>query len=114
MTKQQVIDILEAYKPSGNIYNGYGSIEEKVDERICSLIGEIIESVKREPGNEWIKRSEKLPKCHEEVLVCNDYGDISTAMLLESETEWFSKNKYYNLKAFTHWMPLHKPPEVEQ
>lgn len=29
MTKQQVIDILEAYKPSGNIYNGYNSIEEK-------------------------------------------------------------------------------------
>lgn len=52
MTKQQVIDILESYKPSGNIYNGYNSIEEKIDERICYLIDEIIESVKREPDNE--------------------------------------------------------------
>ena len=105
MTKQQVIDILEAYKPSGNIYNGYNSIEEKIDERICYLIDEIIERVKYEP-DDWIKCSERLPKCHEEVLVCNDHGDISIAVLLETEREWFSKNKYYNLKSFTHWMPL--------
>ena len=52
MTKQQVIDILEAYKPSGNIYNGYNSIEEKVDEKVCYLIDEIIERVKCEPDDD--------------------------------------------------------------
>lgn len=71
MTKQQVIDILEAYKPSGNIYNGYNSIEEKIDERICYLIDEIIGRVKREPDNEWIKCSERLPEESDgTVLVC--------------------------------------------
>lgn len=60
MTKQQVIDILEAYKPSGNIYNGYNSIEEKIDERICYLIDEIIERVKLETDDDWIKCSERL------------------------------------------------------
>lgn len=113
MTKQQVIDILEAYKPSDNIYNGYNSIEEKIDERICYLIDEIIESVKREPDNEWIKCSEKMPECLQEVLVCNDYGDISTAMLCKSKTEWFSEDGYYNLKAFTHWAPFPEPPKEE-
>lgn len=58
MTKQQVIDIIESYKPSGNIYNGYNSIEEKIDERICYLIDEIIESVKREP-----KKTCKMKYC---------------------------------------------------
>lgn len=124
MTKQQVIDILEAYKPSGNIYNGYNSIEEKVDDKICSLIDEIIERVKQEPevmrikckpapNSGWIKCSEALPKCREEVLVCNDYGDISTAMLCEGKTEWFSEDGYYNFKAFTHWAPMPEPPKTE-
>ena len=79
MTKQQVIDILEAYKPSSNIYNGYNSIEEKIDERICYLIDEIIESIKREPDNDWIKCSEKMPKNDKSVLVVikeDGYTDI--------------------------------------
>lgn len=124
MTKQQVIDILEAYKPSDNIYNGYDSIEKKVDDKICSLINEIIERVKQEPevmrikckpepNSGWIKCSKMLPKCHEEVLVCNDYGEISTAMLCEREREWFSGDGYYNLKAFTHWAPLPEPPKED-
>lgn len=29
MTRKEVIDILEAYKPSSNVYNGHNSIEEK-------------------------------------------------------------------------------------
>lgn len=71
MTKQQVIDILDAYKPSGNIYNGYNSIEEKMDERICYLIDEIIGRVKQEPDNDWIKCSERLPEESDgTVLVC--------------------------------------------
>lgn len=113
MTKQQVIEILEAYKPSGNVYNGYNSIEEKVDEKICDLIDEIIESVKQKPDNDWIKCSARMPECLQEVLVCNDYGDISTAILCESKTEWFSEDGYYNFKAFTHWTPMPKPPKAE-
>ena len=65
MTKQQVIDILEAYKPSGNIYNGYNSIEEKIDERICYLIDEIIGRVKQEP-DEGGKQMTKKPYFREE------------------------------------------------
>ena len=62
MTKQQVIDILESYKPSDNIYNGCDSIEEKVDEKICYLIDEIINSVKREADDDsvWIILSDKI------------------------------------------------------
>lgn len=88
MTKQQVIDILDAYKPSGNIYNGYNSIEEKIDERICYLIDEIIESIKREPDNDWIKCSERLPEESDgTVLVC-----------FPDELPYSNKEPYVNAK----------------
>ena len=111
MTKQQVIDILEAYKPSGNIYNGYNSIEEKIDERICYLIDEIIGRVKQEPDNEWIKCSEQMPDYGKEVLVCDaTYGNVFNAVLCRKRDEdgdnWFTDCDYINYKAFTHWMPL--------
>lgn len=111
MTKQQVIDILESYKPSGNIYNGYNSIEEKVDERICYLIDEIIERVKREPDNEWIKCSEKMPEQMRQVLFYDE-------RFKDCVVGYYNKN--YNAiqvgcallgingeyERFTHWMPL--------
>ena len=132
MTKQQVIDILEAYKPSGNIYNGYNSIEEKIDERICYLIDEIIGRVKREPDNEWIKCSERLPEESDgTVLVC-----------FPDEFPYSNKEPYVNAKhnqrvriasysQFNNtwyiggfgvigevrpiaWMPLPEPPEEEE
>ena len=116
MTKQQVIDILKCYKPSGNVYNGYDSIEEKVDKRICCLIDEIIERVKREPDNEWIECRKKMPEYGKEVLVCDaTYGDVFNAVRCRKREgqgdSWFTDCDYINYKAFTHWMPLPEPPK---
>lgn len=118
MTKQQVIDILEAYKPSGNVYNGYDSIEEKVDEKICSLIDEIIESVKREPDNEWIKCSEKMPEHNESVLVVikeDGHTDICVGETNKSGNWMISGEHWYEKSdpAITHWMPLPDLPKIE-
>ena len=123
MTKQQVIDILEAYKPSGNIYNGYNSIEEKIDERICYLIDEIVESVKREQDDdsEWIKFSDKMPEPMQQVLFYDE-------CFKECATGYYNKN-YNAIQAgcallllgidgeyerFTHWMPIPEPPKGEK
>ena len=113
MAKQQVIDILEAYKPSGNIYNGYNSIEEKIDERICYLIDEIIESVKREPDDdsEWIKCSERMPENGKRVLVVtenNGYSWIDIGYIDEAGY-WTIDGEIWDKKsdpAITRWMPL--------
>ena len=119
MTKQQVIDILEAYKPSGNIYNGYNSAEQKIDERICYLIDEIIESIKREPDNDWIKCSEKMPKNDKSVLVVikeDGYTDICVGETY-GEGNWMISGEFWYEKSdpsITHWMPLPELPEVEQ
>ena len=116
MTKQQVIDILEAYKPSGNIYNGYNSIEEKIDERICYLIDEIIESIKREPDNDWIKCSEKMPENGKNVLVAiknNRYSWIDIGYIEECGW-WTIGGEFWDREsdpAITHWMLLPEPPE---
>ena len=117
MTKQQVIDILEAYKPSGNIYNGYNSIEEKIDERICYLIDEIVESVKREP-DDWIKCSEKMPENGKNVLVVikeDGYTDICVGET-HGEGNWMINGEFWYEKSapeITHWMSLPKLPENE-
>lgn len=131
MTKQQVIDILEAYKPSGNIYNGYNSIEEKIDERICYLIDEIIERVKHEP-DDWIKCSERLPEESDgTVLVCfpdefpysNKEPYVNAKHNQRVRTASYSQfsNTWYigNFSAIGEvrpiaWMPLPEPSEVEQ
>ena len=110
MNKKQIIDILESYKPSGNIYNGYNSIEEKIDERICYLIDEIIGRVKQEPDNEWIKCSERMPEEDKEVLfVRKTWGKNKEIHIggFDSKMKWWQagsgviKNEYV-----THWMPL--------
>lgn len=118
MTKQQVIDILEAYKPSSNIYNGYNSIEEKIDERICYLIDEIIGSVKQEPDNDWIKCSEEMPENGKSVLVVtenNGYSWIDIGYIDEAGY-WTIDGEIWDKKsdpAITHWMLLPEPPEVK-
>lgn len=118
MTKQQVIDILESYKPSGNIYNGYYSIEEKVDEKICSLIDEIIESVKQEQDDdsEWIKCSERMPENGKTVLVIikeDGYTDICVGET-HGEGDWMISGEFWYEKsdpAITHWRSLPEPPK---
>ena len=131
MTKQQVIDILEAYKPSGNIYNGYNSIEEKIDERICCLIDEIIESVKCESDNEWIKCSERLPEESDgTVLVCfpdefpysnkEPYVNakhnqrVRIASYSQFNNTWYSGFGVIGEVRPIAWMLLPEPPEEEE
>lgn len=130
MTKQQVIDILEAYKPSGNIYNGYNSIEEKIDERICYLMDEIIGEVKREP-DDWIKCSERLPEESDgTVLVCfpdefpysnkEPYVNAKHNQRVRSASYSQFNNTWYigdfcalgEVKPIA-WMPLPEPPKEE-
>lgn len=117
MTKQQVIDILEAYKPSGNIYSGYNSIEEKIDERICYLIDEIIEKIKREP-NDWIKCSEKMPQPMRQVLFYDSfhkdyavgfYNDNYGFLQVGTWVITIGDNEYY-----TRWRILPQPPKEEK
>ena len=120
MTKQQVIDILEAYKPSGNIYNGYNSIEEKIDERICYLIDEIVESVKREQDDdsEWIKFSDKMPEPMQQVLFYDSFH--------KDYAVGFYNNNYNAIQigaglihigdkeSYTHWRIPPEPPKGEK
>lgn len=116
MAKQQIIELLEAYKPTGNIYNGYSSIEEKVDEKICYLIDEIINSVKREPDNdEWIKLSDKLPEPMKQVLfydtkhkdyVVGFYNNNYNAIQVGSGLINIGDEESY-----THWRIPPEPPK---
>ena len=114
MTRQQIIDILEAYKPSGNIYNGYNSIEEKIDERICYLIDEIVESVKREPDDDskWIKCSDRMPEEYKKVLLYHG-GYILIGYYMSVLEMWsFEGNSMpQNKWSVTHWMPLPEMPK---
>lgn len=118
MTKQQVIDILEAYKPSGNIYNGYNSIEEKIDERICYLIDEIIGRVKQEPDNDWIKCSEKMPQPMRQVLFYDErfkqcavgfYNNNYNAIQIGASLIHIGDKESY-----THWRIPPEPPKGER
>lgn len=115
MTKQQVIDILEAYKPSGNIYNGYNSIEEKVDEKICSLIDEIIESVKCEQDDDgWIGYSVQAPDDTQDVIF---YDALSKQVLSgyydKENKEFWCGDDDFSDNYITHWMPLPQMKEEQ-
>lgn len=125
MTKQQVIDILKTYKPSDNIYNGYNSIEEKIDERICYLIDEIIETIKHETDNdsEWIKCSERLPKqesidgrmVSDCVLVHTSDGDMRIAIYCDNEWLYFAFRLFVLplSEDVIYWRPLPEPSKEE-
>ena len=58
MTKQQVIDILENFRPSKDKYCP-SPVDDYVDDMIDSRIDSIIEFVKREP-----KKTCKMKYCH--------------------------------------------------
>ena len=117
MTKQQIIDILEAYKPSGNIYNGYNSIEEKVDEKICSLLDEIINSVKREADddNVWIILSDKTPEPMQQVLFYDIKNiDYAVGIYNKNSIQVGAGSLYTDGKeSYTHWRIPPQPPKEE-
>lgn len=56
----EIIDIIEMYKPTGNIYNGYNSIEEKVDEQITYTLDDVISSIKNHCQDIAVQGSERL------------------------------------------------------
>ena len=69
-------------------------------------------------GSDWIAVTERLPKLHEEVLVCNkDYGlsELGFAMVAVWDgTNWIETwNKIDAIHCITHWMPLPEPPKEE-
>lgn len=116
MTKQQVIDILEAYKPSGNIYNGYNSIEEKIDERICYLIDEIIGRVKQEQDDDgWIEYSVQAPDDTQDVIFYDALSEQVLSGYYDKENKEFCCGDYdFSDNYMTHWMPFPEPPKGEK
>lgn len=41
----EIIDIINSYKPSDKMYDGYNSIEEQVDEKISDILDNIIAEI---------------------------------------------------------------------
>ena len=115
MTKQQVIDILEAYKPSGNIYNGYNSIEEKIDERICYLIDEIIGRVKQEQDDDgWIEYSVQAPDDTQDVIFYDALSEQVLSGYYDKENKEFCCGDYdFSDNDIAHWKPLPEMPKEE-
>lgn len=117
MTKQQVIDILENFRPSRDKFCP-SPVDDYVDDRIDSRIDSIIEFVKREPDDDWIKCSEKMPENDKSVLVAiKEDGDTYICV---GETfvggDWMINGEHWYEKsdpAITHWMPLPEPPKGE-
>lgn len=116
MTKQQVIDILENFRPSRDKFCP-SPVDDYVDDMIDSRIDSIIEFVKREPDNEWIKCSERLPEEGKDVLfIQKTWGNNIEFKIgdFDSKMKWWQagsgviKNEYV-----THWMPLPEPPKEE-
>lgn len=116
MTKQQVIDILEDFRPSRDKYCP-SPVDDYVDDMIDSRIDSIIEFVKREP-DDWIKCSEKMPENNKNVLVVikeDGYTDICVGETY-GEGNWMINGEQWYEKsdpAITHWMPLPKLPKEE-
>ena len=118
MTKQQVIDILEYFRPSRDKYC-LSPVDDYVDDMIDRCIDNIIEFVKREPDNEWIECRKKMPENGKNVLVVikeDGYTDICVGETY-GEGNWMISGEFWYEKsdpAITHWAPLPEPPEVEQ
>ena len=66
----------------------------------------------------WIPVSERLPEEDDYVLACYEGGFVRIAKLTPEEDDmiqcWhLDGGNDVTIKAFTHWMPLPKPPEVK-
>lgn len=118
MTKQQVIDILEYFRPSRNKYC-HSPVDDYVDDMIDSRIDDIIEFVKHEPDSEWIKCSEQMPEVDEIVLVYELDTDDPAAFnqlnvhlgLLDIRGDWYIDFvKLWSKESAFAWMPIPIPP----
>lgn len=118
MTKQQVIDILEYFRPSRDKYC-LSPVDDYVDDMIDRCIDNIIEFVKREPDNEWIECRKKMPENGKNVLVAiknNRYSWIDIGYIEECGW-WTIGGEFWDREsdpAITHWMPLPELPKGER
>ena len=130
MTKQQVIDILEDFRPSRDKYCP-SPVDDYVDDRIDSCIDTIIEFVKREP-DDWIKCSERLPEESDgTVLVCfpDEFPYSNKEPFVNAKhnqrvriSSYSQFNNTWYIGDFgaigevrpIAWMPLPEPPEEEE
>ena len=44
--KEEIISLIESYKPIGNYYDGYHNYSRKIDEAIADVLDEIISEIK--------------------------------------------------------------------
>lgn len=66
----------------------------------------------KEKQNEWISVDERLPNPGEEVLVCDEIGDVFTD-LIECDGKWSEEiSRRWGIK-YLYWMPLPKPPKMK-
>ena len=129
MTKQQVIDILENFRPPRDKHCP-SPVDDYVDDIIDRRIDSIIEFLKREP-DDWIKCSERLPEESDgTVLVCfpdefpysnkEPYVNakhnqrVRTATYSQFNNTWYigDFNAIGKVRPIA-WMPLPEPPKEE-
>jgi len=82
------------------------------------LVGYGAEVVPLNRAPRWIPVSERLPEEDDYVLACYEGGFVRIAKLTPEEDDmiqcWhLDGGNDVTIKAFTHWMPLPKPPEVK-
>lgn len=122
MKKEKIIEILENFKPDSG-YCCRSSYEEFANERVNSRLDDIIEFIKREPDNEWIKCSERFPKqksvngkmVSDCVLVYTSDDDIRKAIYCDNEWLYFAFGAYALPLSVDviYWRSLPEPPKGE-
>lgn len=55
---------------------------------------------------EWISVNDKMPEKYEEVIIYSDSGVVKSAIYM-NDNKW---NTYLQVK---YWMPMPKPPKIE-
>ena len=62
--------------------------------------------------SEWISVEERLPNPGEEVLVCDETGDVYTD-LIECDGKWNKEiSRWWGIK-YLYWMPLPEAPKMK-
>ena len=117
MKKEKIIEILENFKPDSG-YCCRSSYEEFANEKINSRLEDIIEFIKREPDDDWIKCTEKLPENGKSVLVVmknNKYSWIDIGYINELGFLRTNDKIVYEKSdpAIIRWMPLPKIPKED-
>lgn len=123
MKKEKIIKILEDFKPDSG-YCCRASYEEFVNERVNSRLDDIIEFIKREPDDDWIKCTEKLPKLasidkrtvSDCVLVYTIDGNMHKAIYCDNEWLYFAFGVFALPLSVDviYWRSLPEPPKEDK